>query len=68
MVFIDQELVDLDYTGLSTQTLDNIRRTLQLISHITSENISTTLVRGYQKIPPKQFVRKTDSWTMYGDM
>lgn len=44
--FIVPELVDLDQTGfvLNRQTRDNLRRTLQVMSHITSENISAMLV------------------------
>lgn len=40
------ELVDLDQAGfvLNRQTQDNLRRTLQVVSHITSENISAILV------------------------
>lgn len=40
------ELMDLDQTGfvLNRQTQDNLRRTLQVMSHITSENISAMLI------------------------
>lgn len=40
------ELVDLDQTGFiqNRQTQDNLRRTLQIMSHITTENISAMLL------------------------
>uniref|UniRef100_A0A3B4EY79 Reverse transcriptase domain-containing protein n=1 Tax=Pundamilia nyererei TaxID=303518 RepID=A0A3B4EY79_9CICH len=40
------ELIDLDQTGFvsNTQTQDNLRRTLQVMDHITSGNISAMLV------------------------
>uniref|UniRef100_A0A669DS28 Reverse transcriptase domain-containing protein n=1 Tax=Oreochromis niloticus TaxID=8128 RepID=A0A669DS28_ORENI len=40
------ELIDLDQTGFvsNRQTQDNLRRTLQVMNHITSENISAMLI------------------------